>query len=189
MQTWHVMLLSADQREREQRLKASLDDLNSDTEIIPANRKTILSFLQASQARGVGHARQIVYIYKLKKLSEMLGKDYRKTTSKDMEKVLAKLEATRLSEWTKHTFKAVVKRFYQWLRGPDEGYPPEVRWIKLRMKNERRILPEELLTEEDVKKLAEAAENSRDRAFILTLYESGWPRRGTNLATLETRAV
>ena len=35
------------------------------------------------------------------------------------------------------------------------------------------MLPEELLTEEEVKRLAEAAENPRDRDFILTLYESG----------------
>jgi integrase/recombinase XerD len=165
--------LTADQREREQRLKAALEGLNDDTSLIPANRKAILNFLQASQARGVGPARQIVYVYKLTKLSNMLNKDFRKTTSKDMEKTIAKLEATRLSEWTKHTFKAVVKRFYQWLRGLEDEYPPEVKWIKLRMKNEGRILPEELLTEEEVKRLAEAAESPRDRAFVLTLYESG----------------
>lgn len=167
------MQLTADQREREQRLQAALLDLDKDSGVIPANRKAILNFLQASQARGVGTARQIIYIYKLKKLSSILNKDFRKTTPKDMEKAIAKLENTQLSEWTKHTFKAVVKRFYQWLRGLEDEYPPEVKWIKLRMKNEGRILPEELLTEEEVKRLAEAAESPRDRAFVLTLYESG----------------
>ena len=151
----------------------ALRDLNTDTQLIQANRKAILNFLQASRARGVGDARQIVYVYKLKKLSGIVNKDFRKVTAKDMEKALAKLESTRLSEWTKHTFKAVVKRFFQWLRGLEDEYPPEVKWIKLRMKNEGRILPEELLTEEEVKRLAEAAESPRDRAFVLSLYESG----------------
>jgi hypothetical protein len=35
------------------------------------------------------------------------------------------------------------------------------------------VLPEALLTGEELKKLAEAAENPRDRALILTHYESG----------------
>ena len=36
-----------------------------------------------------------------------------------------------------------------------------------------RILPEELLTQDDVKALVDATERSRDRALILTLYETG----------------
>ena len=36
-----------------------------------------------------------------------------------------------------------------------------------------RLLPEQLLTEEDVKKLADQCENSRDKAFVLALYETG----------------
>jgi hypothetical protein len=35
------------------------------------------------------------------------------------------------------------------------------------------VLPEALLTGEELKKLAEATENPRDRALILTHYESG----------------
>jgi integrase/recombinase XerD len=164
---------TAAERDREHRLERSIEDLKTDPKVLPANRKLILDFLQASRARSVGPARQIVYVYKLKKLSLILNKDFRKTTVKDMEKAIAGLETTRLSEWTKHTFKAVVKRFYQWLRGLEDEYPPEVKWIKLRLKNEGHMLPEELLTEEEVKRLAEAAEHPRDRAFVLTLYESG----------------
>jgi integrase len=37
----------------------------------------------------------------------------------------------------------------------------------------KRLLPEALLTVEELKKLAEAAENQKDRAFILTHYELG----------------
>src|SRR3990170_8862810 len=35
------------------------------------------------------------------------------------------------------------------------------------------MLPEEILTEDDIKKLVESANNLRDKAFILVLYESG----------------
>lgn len=40
-------------------------------------------------------------------------------------------------------------------------------------KLKRRKLPEEVLTEEDVKALAGVAYTTRDKAFILSLYESG----------------
>ena len=55
----------------------------------------------------------------------------------------------------------------RWL-GKDET----VNWIKTR-KPRNRTLPEEALSEDDVKRLAGAAYTTRDRAFILMLYESG----------------
>lgn len=76
-------------------------------------------------------------------------------------------------------YKVMLKRFYKWLR-MEEGqklgknvYPDEVEWISTTMKNNRKKLPDELLTIEDVKKLAEAANNLRDRCYVLVLYESG----------------
>ena len=45
-------------------------------------------------------------------------------------------------------------------------------WLKPRLKS-RHKLPEELLTPEDVLKLAQAATNLRDKALILVLYETG----------------
>ncbi len=36
-----------------------------------------------------------------------------------------------------------------------------------------RKLPEEILTEEDIKKTIDAAQNARDRALVAVLYESG----------------
>jgi site-specific recombinase XerD len=61
--------------------------------------------------------------------------------------------------------------FFKWLRKSEE-YTEEVKWIKPRLKNGKK-LPEEILTIEEVTKIAEAAENPRDRAFVLVLYESG----------------
>lgn len=75
------------------------------------------------------------------------------------------------SEWTKHDYKLILKIFFRWLR-KTEDYPEEVRWIKTRIKN-NNLLPEEVLTEDEIKKMAECAFNLRDRALILVLYESG----------------
>lgn len=47
--------------------------------------------------------------------------------------------------------------------------PAKIAWLKPKIRNEKHKLPEELLTEEEVLRLAEAAGNVRDKAFILTL--------------------
>jgi len=63
--------------------------------------------------------------------------------------------------------------FYKWLLGNDEEFPPVIKWLKPRLKNEKHKLPEELLTVEEVQLLANATTNPRDKALILILYESG----------------
>jgi hypothetical protein len=45
--------------------------------------------------------------------------------------------------------------------------------MKANRQNNHKILPEHLLTEDKVKKLAETCQNQRDRALILVLYETG----------------
>ena len=43
--------------------------------------------------------------------------------------------------------------YYRWGKGGDEGdeYPQEVKWIKSKSQRNHSILPENLLTEEEVK--------------------------------------
>ncbi|KXA90542.1 hypothetical protein AKJ37_00140 [candidate division MSBL1 archaeon SCGC-AAA259I09] len=64
-----------------------------------------------------------------------------------------------------------MKKFYKWLN--DREYPERVVWIKTTRKNSNSKLPEKLLTEEDIEKLIETAENPRDKAFIALLWETG----------------
>jgi integrase len=59
------------------------------------------------------------------------------------------------------------------LKGNDEDYPPEIKWLKPRLKNEKHKLPEELLTVEEVERMANATTNPRDKALILVMYETG----------------
>jgi len=81
------------------------------------------------------------------------------------------IEAKRLSEWTKHDYRTTLKKFFKWLRG-SEDYPEEVGWIRVKTPKNNNI-PDELLTEQDVKKLIRVADNPRDKAFVAVLFESG----------------
>jgi integrase len=103
----------------------------------------------------------------------MIGKDLEKITVADTRRVVSQINKSDYAEWSKNDYKVALKRFYKWLRKlPDGQQPPETSWIKTgHPKN--GTLPEELLTENDIVKLTEAAENSRDRAFVLCVYETG----------------
>lgn len=141
-------------------------------EILQVNRKYILNFVDQLSAEGISKSRQIKYLYNLKRIAILLSKDFKKANKPDMVKLCSKINNNNdWTEWTKHDFLVVIKRFYKWLRNTDE-FPTEVKWIKSNMKKARKKLPNELLTIDNVKNLAENTNNLRDRCLILVLYES-----------------
>jgi integrase len=63
-------------------------------------------------------------------------------------------------------------RFYSWLKVLPKGQnPPETDWISIGGGN-KRVLPEELITQDEIMKLVAVCENSRDRALVLNIYET-----------------
>ena len=140
------------------------------------NTETILEFEKYCFAEGLSKPRVIKYMRTLKMIAEFLEKNFDEATRKDIETVLYKVETSEYSPWTKRDYKVTLKKFYQWLRGCDKNaheYPDEVKWMKTTIKDKDLLLPDQLLTEDELMKLVNAAENPRDKAFIITLYESG----------------
>ena len=131
-------------------------------------------------AKGVGKSRAVKYINHLivvaRTAIEIEGKAIGQFDRIEMEKVIGRINTRKYTEHTKHDYKVVIKKYFQWLKSCDEDmheYPPEVAWIKTSFKK-KRLLPEALLTADELKKLAEATENLRDRAFILTHYDGAF---------------
>jgi integrase/recombinase XerD len=147
--------------------------LDDDREVLPANRKTIKEFLEYAQAEGLSAPRQVRYTIVLRKLSKLLGKPFRRAGKVDLVRVVSIIEKEKSSPETKRSEKECVKKFYKWLRDSGEEYPSEVKWIRASVKRSDKALPENFLNEDEVKKLAEACQNPRDRALVLTLYETG----------------
>lgn len=153
-----------------QRLKAIIKRIDDSKD---SNKKVILQFVDNCFAKGLGAGRVLCLLSRLKRLSSMLGKEFEKANKEDIMRLVQKLEMSNYAESTKAGYKSCLKQFYKWLRGDDKNYPQEVEWIKERRKNGNHKLPEELLTEEDVKKMIEAADHPRDKALVAVLYESG----------------
>jgi len=157
------------------RMRIALQRMRENRRVSLHNRLKILKFLDYQETQGVGIARRIKYVFNLARLTSMLGgKAFEKAARSDLEAAIREHGRLGLSEESDTTFRVMVKRFYRWLKDPnDEEYPPEVRWLKGTVKANRNHLPEELLTQDEVMALIKAARSTRDRAFIAMLYDSG----------------
>jgi integrase/recombinase XerD len=79
-----------------------------------------------------------------------------------------------LAAWTIWGFKVTMKVFWRWLRGYEEhGDPPETRWIKIRMKRDSRILPEDLLTKDEILEILRVAQHPMHKALVVFGYDLG----------------
>ncbi len=149
------------------------------SKINSSNKTHINKFVDRLSGEGIKPVRQLKYLYTLKTLSEMIGKDFSACSKDDIVAVLAKINNSPYENWTKRDFMVVLKRFFRWLR-EEEGqmfdraqYPREVSWITTGKKIDNKKLPKQLLTIDDVQLLAAAALNLRDKCFVLVLYDSG----------------
>ena len=139
------------------------------------NKEIIFEFEKYLIVRNISKPRIIKYLGELRRTAIKLGKDLDKANKQDIIDLVCDMQQGSYTEWTKKTNKAVLKRFYKWLKGGDKRYPEEVEWIDTHMPRSKRTLPktEDLLTQGDISKLIEAANNLRDRALIAMLWESG----------------
>jgi site-specific recombinase XerD len=156
------------------RMELAVKRLEENKKVSLHNRFKIFRFMDYLETRGVSQPRRIRYLVELTGLASMLSIDFEKATRRDIEKVILEHGRLDVSENTKADFKVTAKRFYKWLRDPnDTEYPVEVKWIRTTLKDRHSFLPEELLTEDDVLTLVKKAECSRDRALVSMLYDSG----------------
>lgn len=154
-------------------LESALRRLENDAGVCAKNRKLAAGFAQSQLAKGLSRVRIVKCVYCMRYLAKWLGKSFSEASKQDLVGMVSRLEGMDYSENSKYDFKIVLKMFYRWLKGDTGNVPPEVSWLKPKLKNHAHKLPEELLTEQDVLELARAATNARDRAFVLILYESG----------------
>ena len=156
----------------QRRLEQAMDKLRKD-DIGKENIRDIASFSEIKLAKGVSPGRTAKIIHCLRLLAKRLRKPFRQATKDDLIALVGNLERSDYAEHTKYDLKVMLKMFYKWLKGNDEYAPPEISWLKKSKKNLDHKLPEDLLTEDEVLRMTEAAINPRDKTLILVLYETG----------------
>lgn len=174
------------------------------TKLTKTNFDTVLEFINyCSSNRNNTVSRLIRHLEDFEIVSrlEVAKKDFGEFTTKDVETLVSDLnklnkirvhEGEPYSEHTKLGVRITLKKFFWWLRGcQTEGtrkvYPQEVNWISTKLKIRDEKLPEDILTEEEVKKLITTATNPRDKALIAILYETG--TRIAELLTIKIKSI
>lgn len=139
--------------------------------ISEGNLELIRAFDEECVMNGLSPRSRLHYAKQLRAAAALLGKPFGEATRADLKRVVAEYARGR-SVKSVNNLKVAVKRFYQWLRGMDEGYPEEVRWMRP-VPTRNRIRPEQLVTEEEFRRLLSACNNQRDRAILQLLREGG----------------
>ena len=148
--------------------------LRESTTISQHNREILLRLNDALIGKGLSYPRILRFLGQMVMMAQILNKELDEATRQDIEALVVKIhERPNLSERTKVDYKGSLKQFYKWLKGNDEDYPPEVRWIKRRLSRRNHKLPEDMLVEEEIKKVIDACDHPRDRAICSLLWETG----------------
>lgn len=145
-------------------------DRNTDryiAKLFPDDQEDARRFINDLLAQGYSTGRVDKYLSSFVSIARMLKVSFKEVKEADVKRYAAQLERSDYAEWSKHDFRVVIRKYLRWL-----GKDDTVSWLKIKtVKN--GTLPEEVLSEDDIKGMAGAAYTSRDRAFVLSFYESG----------------
>jgi len=166
-------MMRLDAHNYQRRIDRFFEKLKKDGQICAAEIEILKKYRDYLVSEGITFGRVGKYLTDLKKASILLGKKYVEADEQDMRRIVSIYEKDeKYSPWSKRDFKVALRKFYTWLRGMKE-YPPEVAWMKVYTKIRNPRAAEDMLTEEEVKRLIEAAETPQGKALVATLYESG----------------
>lgn len=169
--------MSADIHENKKRLQKTMENIEeaSPKRISNSDKELLRDFYNYCYSTNLSDTRVYRYMITLWKITEWKSKDFDQMGRGKIQNLVSKINQKEYSPHTKKDYRITLKKFFQWLDGdPDtKEYPDKVKWIKTTLEYNGKKLPEEILNKEEVKRLIRTANNTRDKAFISTLYESG----------------
>ena len=149
--------------------KRNIDTILADSRISKANREVLKKYDTYGNLQQLTLGTRSQRLGTLRQVALFINKDFKAMTKEDMENFFVSLGELQPKTWS--TKGAFIKSFFKWLYNSDV-YPANVRWIKTSVKSKDNKLPTDLLTKEEITSMVDAADNLRDRALVLMLYES-----------------
>ena len=133
------------------------------------NQKAIKDFVRNCELEEISTGRIAKYVNHLIKIAEWLNKDFIKADKKDIENLVLKIKEQGYTAWTIKDYKVAIKKFFRFLKKEKI-----TSWIKTTIKDkDKNDIPNEVLTEEEIKQMISKARSSRDKVIINVLFESG----------------
>jgi len=162
--------------ERRKKLLARMIDdkssLSKKHKILPEQFSVLKEYDRQNQLRKLAVATRTMYLYHLQYFAERVKKPFGEITRKDIEDFLLSME--NLSQSSQIKMRTCIKCFFRYFyKCDDDTYPPVVKWIKSSRRFVKTTQAQDLLTQEEIKKMLEAADHPRTLALIHVLAESG----------------
>lgn len=156
----------------------------------------ILEYIQEYQAsRHVKDHRALKTLYDLVNWRRFISKPYSKAGAKDIYSGITAMENGKslrggaFKQNTKHDYVKALKAFLFWLIENKYSKIPDskVRAIKIPEKDMETVKADEILTKGEVGSIVSSCRSTRDKAIVVTLYETG--ARVGELARLRWRDI
>ncbi len=133
-----------------------------------SSRKEDLKILTKISEEGdaLGHSKVTIAnkLQALQRFNLAVKKPYEDVEKEDTIKYFSKISGN-YKDGSLDTLRAIIKWFYSWL-----GKPEVVDWIKF-TNGHKTKLPEELLTQQEIKTLVDTAASFRNKAIVMILYD------------------
>ena len=151
-----------------QKLSRALENFKREC---PGDYDVVYEFASDLIAEGISEFRARGYVIYLKKIIQTANKHLKDFKKADVKKVINHFQLLRnsdeLSDSSVFEVKKTLKKFFKWY-----GRNELVNWFATgKVKN--NLSPSDLITEEEFQKMLNTCTNSRDRALLSLLYESG----------------
>ena len=146
----------------------STEDRIRDAEYSQRNKDILFRFENHLFAEGLKTPSILKHLKLLNLIAQWIDGDLDMATKDDIASIVARVERSDMSELTKRNYKASIKKFYSWM---EMDYLTS--WFKTNIRKGSSKLPEELLTESDIKKMIDISNHPRDKAIISVLYDTG----------------
>lgn len=169
----------------DERLRLERENFGEDIE------KVFISFIDELSVNNITEFRQYFYLVRLRLVARQMGHKVLSPTKEDIKNLIAGLKKVKTqrgrhySENSITDFVTTLKKFYKWHE--DGKYLDSVKWISSRTMPSHVEKPDFVITEDEIKKLVYACQNTRDKALISTLYDSGC--RISEVLTLKIKDV
>ncbi len=145
--------------------------LNRFKRIYPDEYDIIQEFTEDLLVEGLSELRIRSYVSWLKRIRDVAGKKLVEFDKSDIRKVINHYQLLcnqgKVTDSTVFEVKKTLKKFFKWMKKEEL-----VNWFSIGTV-ENKLSPADLIIEEEFKKIFNACQNSRDRALISLIYETG----------------
>lgn len=147
-------------------------DLNAEysrvDKIEEKSRNAIKDFVNEIKITGVTKYREYFYLVRLRIMYNYLQDKFLNPDKKSLIEMLLKFK-DKYSDSTLMDYQHIIKRFYKWELGTLPDFIANMKFGH-KASHDKKI---DLITKADIEKMIDSCNNTRDKAFISILYDSG----------------